>query len=72
MGRYASGRGIPFLFSNQRGWKCFTLRRGGHCGVLLCANKYVPSDTEDRLVLAALLADRNKRFVFIYVLLLLN
>jgi hypothetical protein len=31
---------------------------------LLCANMYVPSD-EDFSVLAALLADKNKSFVFI-------
>jgi hypothetical protein len=51
-GRYTSGRGIPFLFSNWQGRKCFMLC-GGHCGVLLCANKYVPSDKEDRLCIVS-------------------
>jgi len=37
----------------------------GHCHVLLRANMDMPSD-EDLLVLATWLADKNKRFVFIY------
>jgi hypothetical protein len=31
--------------------------------MLLCANEYVPSDKEDCLVLAALLAENTTRFV---------
>jgi len=38
---------------------------------LLCANRYVPPD-EDLLVLATMLAYKNKRFVFMCNLLLLN
>jgi len=40
--------------------------------VLLCANKYEPSDKEDHLLLVALLADKNKRFALVYILLLLK